>query len=96
MTKWKERLSRLNKDNLFIILTERDGCTYENLCEFDNLPYKNKIVFTHRPYDNIKSAVYVRGFESQGECGILSGFRGKYFGKRYYDDFDYVKWFNGK
>lgn len=48
-------------------MTDRDGCTKEDLIEFDKLSYKNKIVFTHVPYDDIKSAVYIKGFEKDNE-----------------------------
>ena len=53
-SKWIERSKRINLENLFILMADRDGCTKDDLIEFDNLPYKNKIVFTHVPYDDIK------------------------------------------
>ena len=31
--KWEERKQRINLDNLFVIFTDRDGCTEENLRE---------------------------------------------------------------
>ena len=93
---WKRRLKRTNKDNLFIILTERDGCTYEDLKRFDKLSYQNKIVFTHKKYPEIKSSYYIRGFEKEEQVGDLFRYKNKWSGKKFYDDFDYIKWFNGK
>lgn len=94
--KWNERKTRINLDNLFILMTERDGCTMDDLIEFDNLSYKNKVVFTKLPYKNIKSSYYIKGFEKDKEVGLLFKFKNRYTGKKYYDDFDYVSWFNGK
>ncbi len=92
--KWDERKARINMDNLFIMFTDRDGCTYSDLKEFDNLPYENKVVLTKKEYPELKSAVYIPGFEKEESVGICSEYRGKYSLKRYYDDFNYIKWIN--
>ena len=42
--KWYERSARLNSDNLFIIMTDRDGCTYQDLLNFDRLPEIRQIL----------------------------------------------------
>ena len=92
--KWKRRVSRIDYNNIYILFTDRDGCTKNDLEQFDKLPYKNKIVFTHIPYPNIKSTFYIKGFEQQESVGILSNYRNSFY--RYYDQFDYIKWFNSK
>ena len=91
---WDRRIKRINMDNLFVIFTDRDGCTMEHLRAFDALPYKNKVVFTHLPYPELRSACYIRGFETDPYVGELYKFRYKRFGWKYIDDFDYVSWFN--
>lgn len=93
--KWKERSKRINFNNLFIILVERDGCTYEDLKAFDKIKYKNKVCFTHKKYDDIKSSFYIKGFENDGEVGALYEYKKAITPKRYYDEYDYIKWFNG-
>jgi len=96
--KWEARSQRLNLDNLFIMMTDKDGgkgAKYEDLQAFDNLPYPNKVVFTHKPYPELKSAFYIKGFENEGEVGDLFTFSG-WNGEKYYDQFDYVSWFNQK
>lgn len=90
--KWIERKSRINYNNLFIVFSDRDGCSMDDLLEFDNLPYANKVVFVHIPYPEIKSSFYIKGFENEESVGICSNFRNSY--KKFYDDFDYVDWFN--
>ena len=91
--KWNERTKRMDLDNLFVMMTERDGCEYQDLIEFDALPFKNKVVFTHKNYPEIKSAVYIQGFENNAMVGDLFEYTGLN-GKRYYDQFDYVTWLN--
>lgn len=92
--KWVERVKRVNFNNLYFMLTDRDECSYQNLKEFDDLPYKNKVVFTHKPYPEIKSSYYIKGFENQASVGMLMEYKNKFSVKKYYDDFDYVAWFN--
>lgn len=91
--KWTERTKRINRNNLFILFTDTDGCTMEQLKEFDALPYQHKAVYTHLPYADIKSAVYIPGFEDS-DAGMAFAYRNPFTGKRYYDAFDYISWFN--
>ena len=94
LEKWISRKSRMNYDNLFVLFTDRDGCTYEDLIAFDNLPIKNKIVFTNKEYPDIKSSFYIKGFENQSEVGQCFEYMPHKLGYKYYDQFDYVGWFN--
>ncbi|HHF4939029.1 TPA: DUF1919 domain-containing protein [Haemophilus influenzae] len=91
--KWQLRTSRMKLDNLFIMMTDRDGATEKDIQLFDQLPFKNKVIFTHKPYPAFKSACYIKGFEKQNQVGHIFEFSG-WNGKKYYDQFDYVKWFN--
>lgn len=91
---WEERLTRLNLNNLFIMMTDRDECDEQIIQRFDALPYKNKIIFTHLPYPNIKSAIYIKGFENEKEVGHLYEYTSFFSIKKYYDNLNYVKWFN--
>lgn len=93
--KWESRLSRVNYDNLKIIMTENDGCTYEDLVAFDKLPFVHKVVFTHRPYPEIKSSFYIRGFEKIGRVAYVMGWKGL-GGKRNCDSFDWARFLNGE
>ncbi|OOF42763.1 DUF1919 domain-containing protein [Rodentibacter trehalosifermentans] len=94
--KWQIRSARINPDNLFIIMTDKDGTqgiAYEDLLAFDRLPFKNKVVFTHKPYPELSSTFYIKGFKGQNQVGDLFAFSG-WNGVKYYDQFDYVAWFN--
>lgn len=94
--KWIERSKRVDFDNIFLMMTDRNGCTYEHIAEFDALPYKNKVVFTHKPYPEFKSAYYIKGFEDKEMVGVLSDDKPGLLKRRWLDDFDYVKFLNGK
>lgn len=94
VNKWNERKKRINYDNLFVLGVETDGCTYETLKKFDQLPYKNKVIFTHKYYPEFKSAYYIKGFEENNEIGVLINFKNQFFIRRYLDDFDYVSFLN--
>lgn len=93
---WNRRKGRINWDNLYVMMTDRDGCDDALLRRFDALPYDNKVVFTHVPQPEISSAVYIPGFEDQNSVGVCSEFVNGWSGKRHYDSFDFVSWLNGK
>lgn len=86
---WIRRRERINYDNLLVLFTDRDGCSYEDLKAFDCQPYK-KVVFTAKQYDDIESAVYVDYFKSDKEVGILTDYVPKKWGVRYYDMFNFA------
>lgn len=94
-TTWEKRRSRINYDNLFIMMTDRDGCTENIIDRFNKLPYKNKVIFTNKKYEQYPAAFHIKGFENDSNVGQLNEFSNS-FGKKYYDQFDYVKWFNNE
>lgn len=93
---WKKRSARVNFDNLFVMMTDKNGCTYEQIADFDSLPYAHKAIFTHKPYPEFKSACCIKGFENDGEVGVLSDWKPGFLKRRYLDDFDYVAFLNGE
>ena len=92
---WLRRCKRINWDDLFILMTDQDDCTREVMADFDALPYQNKVIFTHLPCPEIRSAVYIPGFENQDAVGNCDAFVSGCSGKKYFDAFDYTSWFNG-
>lgn len=92
--KWKERKERINWDNLFIVGSEKDGCTYETIKRFEQLPYENKVIFTHIDYPEFQSAYYIEGFEERDAMGTTINYKKQFFRRRYLDDFDYVAFLN--
>lgn len=92
---FRRRLARVDYDNLFVIFSERDGCTYADLQTFDALPYAHKVVFTHRPYERISSAFYIEGFEQADCLGDILKWDTK-TGRKIYDRFPFATWLNGE
>ena len=91
--KWNSRKKRVNLENLFIIMTDRDGADEEDLKEFDQLCFKNKIVLTGKEYPNIKSALLMNGCVENGHLGNV--FKTNFLtGKSKLDDFDFVSFLN--
>lgn len=91
---WVRRSKRVNLSNVYLIMTDKNGCTYEQIREFEELPIKNKVIFTHREYKEFPSTYYIPGFEDQKEVGILSDWKPQLLKRRWLDDFDYVSFFN--
>lgn len=92
--KWEERKQRINWENIFIVGSEKDGCTYETIRNFERLPFKNKVIFTHIQYPEFSSAFYIKGFDGQTELGVITNFKRQVLKRRYLDDFDYVACLN--
>lgn len=91
--KWEERCKRIDKNNMYFIMNEGLGSTYEDLIRFDKLPYKNKVLLTHKPYPELKSAFYIKGYEDKETCDFLFNYMPDKI-KRYYEQFDYIKFLN--
>lgn len=96
--KWNERKKRIDKNNLFIMMNERDNCSYNDIVEFDKLDYNNKVIFVKKEMPEIKSAYYIIGTEEKKDKtqGIipLVKYKSIFSGRRYIDEFDYVAFFN--
>ncbi len=94
--KWTERSARMREDNLRILYTAKGGWSYEDVVAIDKLPYAKKIM-VNKHYPEIKSAVYISGFDKEEEVGILSRWIPfQFWGRRYYDQLDFVSFFNGE
>lgn len=92
--KWNSRVLRMNKDNMFIFLTERDGLTKSDIEKLRDLNVKGIAVFTANDYSDIEYTLQIQKYNSDGEVGnvlkksIVNGSR------EYEKYFDFVKWFN--
>lgn len=93
--KWEKRTRRMDFEKLYILFSDRDGCSYQDLCDFEALPFSHKAVFTHIPYPELPSAVYIPGWENEECVGLCSEYVSHFSGRKHYDAFDYVKWING-
>lgn len=92
--KWNERKSRINRDNIFVFLEERDGLSKEDILSLADIRAKGLVVFTCNEYPDIPYTVYIPEYHAAGEIGNI-------LARNYIDDsreyekyFDFVKWFN--
>lgn len=69
--KWERRKKRVDMDNLYISITDKDLCTYEIMLEFDKLPFKKKVFFTAKKHPNITSAVMLLAYKGKDETGDI-------------------------
>ena len=56
LSKWNERKARINRDNLFIICSDRPHTreiTHEDMLSLKNIPCRGKVIFSVRQYDDI-------------------------------------------
>ncbi len=90
--KWNERKRRILNNNIVVIAHDRDGMTSALKDRFEKLPYP-KVMFVHQPDTAHPSCFYIRGYEQDGEVGIVTEPKG-WLGLRPVDQFDYVDFFN--
>ncbi len=92
--KWLSRMKRLDRDNLFIILAERDGLTPEEITQLGQVKARGLVVLTANAYPELPYALQIRKYKNDGEVGnILSAVHWN-DGREYEKYFDFVKWFN--
>lgn len=93
--KWNDRLKRLNMDNIYIVMVQKDGCTEHNILSFDKLKFKHKVVFTAKEYPQFCSAYYIPKSEEDA-CNVknLCDYQSKFTGKRWLDEFDWISFLN--
>ena len=91
---WERRKGRVNLDNLFFLMNDRNFCTEEHIAAFDALPYPNKVCFTHKKYPQYKSTFYLPGSDDKKELRPVIDYIHQWWIRRYYDFFDFVTWLN--
>jgi uncharacterized protein (DUF1919 family) len=89
--KWSRRVKRVSQDDsqLFVKFCDRDGCTYDQLMQFDRLPLQNKVCFSSKPLPTMRSAIWIPDSEGNSvpDGAKLSALSPKYF--------DAAAWING-
>ena len=94
LDKWNARKERINKDNIFIFMQERDGVTKEDIQKLANLNVRGVVVFTCDDYKDIPYTVFVDKYKNDDEVGNILK-KNHITGSREYEKyFDFVKWFN--
>jgi uncharacterized protein (DUF1919 family) len=92
--KWERRKSRINYLNIGFILVQRDGCTLNDMVNFDNLSMPNKVILSAQQNSECKSAHYVKYFGEENELGNVLEFKNSFSGQRIMYEFDFIDWIN--
>lgn len=92
--KWQDRVKRIQKENIFIFLEERDGLTKEEILKLSTLKVKGIVVFTANEYEDIPYAVFIKKYQRQGEIGNILKRSLIDDAREYECYFDFPKWFN--
>lgn len=94
LEKWNKRKSRINYDNLYILLNDMDGITEEQIRSLGNIRCKNICVFTAKKYDDIPYTYSFPCFDGRSHVGNVLK-KSKITGLRFFEkNFDYVDWLN--
>lgn len=92
--KWNERRDRIDFNELYIITSDRDGITSEQIYNLKNIQCKKLICFTAKKYD-LPYCFQIKEFENENEIGNI--LKKKISGKWYFEEiFDWVGWLNSE
>ena len=92
--KWAERSARIDRDNLFVFLEERDGLTREDILRLGSIHARGLVVFTANAYPDIPYTLQIPKYASDGEVGNILAKSHLDDSREYERYFDFVKWFN--
>lgn len=94
--KWVERSKRINFDNIFVMMSDRDGLTYEQMKRIGELKYRGIVIFTSKEYKDLPHTFYIDKYKNKPYVGNILQ-RNKLLNKRLFESyFDYVSWFNNE
>lgn len=92
--KWAERTARIDRNNMFVFLEERDGLTKEDILRLADIQVRGLVVFTANSYPDIPYALQIPKYAADGEVGNIL-LKSHWDDSREYEKyFDFVKWFN--
>lgn len=96
--KWNERVKRINKDNLFLICSDRPDkrtITYEDIAGLKKVPCRGKVVFSVHRFDDIDYIVPLPK-DDEGDCVNQYMFDKSKVSQRWRWEFawDWVHWLN--
>ena len=89
---WERRMKRVNFENLYIIIYDREDITEEDILALDSISCRGKMVISEKTYPHIPYVKTIR----QGKLLLGTHFNQRtWFGLRAYEVYiDFVKWLN--
>ncbi len=91
---WNRRKCRINAENLYIIMYDRDGITRDDILQLRHIACNNVVVFSESKYPDIP---YVFTIQASGKPGGEQYLDKDWFGIRTFEkQFDFVNFLNSK
>lgn len=92
--KWDSRKKRINYDNLFLIMYDKDGLTKEDIKKLGSIKCRGKIIISNKKYSDIDYVIKIPANMNNVETRYRLNVN-KLTGKRKFEEkFDFVKWLN--
>lgn len=89
---WNRRIKRINFDNLFLIMYDREDITKDDIKKLENIPCKGKLVLSEKTYPDIP---YVKTIKPSQRMFGYQCIDQDWLGfKTFEKHFDFVKWLN--
>lgn len=89
---WKKRIARVSLENIYIIASDRDGITSQEILEYSRIDCKKLVIFTAKKYD-LPYCFHVKEYDGAECVGNLLA--KTLWGKWKFETFfDYVGWLN--
>ena len=92
--KWRERSARIDRNTLFIFLSERDGLTREDFLRLGSVSARGLVIFTANEYADIPYTVQIKKYSRDGFVGNILAMSYLTGQREYEKYFDFVEWFN--
>lgn len=88
---WNRRVRRIDYNNLYAVLVQKDGCTSADVKRFLSLDNYNKIVLVEENFPmQDKRIIKIKNCSQNGELKDVLDYS-SVFGKRYYDQVNWTK-----
>lgn len=93
-TDWNRRKTRINYDNLFLLMYDRENLTMDELRQIEQIPCRGKVVFSNQSCSALSYIVTMKPTDNPQGAQYMDK---DWFGMRTFEkQFDYVKWLNGE
>lgn len=90
---WNRRKTRINYDNLYIIMYDQDGITKEDIESLKEVVCKNKVVFSDKKYPEIEYVKTIKpNLKRQNGRSLLD--KDLFLRRTFEKKFNFVKWLN--
>lgn len=90
---WNRRKTRINYENLFLLMYDREGLSLEELQQIEQIPCRGRVIFSDRTRSELPYVVTMKPTDNLGGKQCMDK---DWFGIRTFEkQFDYVRWLNG-